>query len=147
MDTETLFLITQATIAIIAFSSVILATITIKSNKNLNQKMLFNEIVKQERALRIKLLEYREKINNPDLNNEQSKIAKLDYDTLLFNYYEFFGVCIYKKLINEKETKLLFKEYVKSVKEIFDNSILFKEEYAEKSQYKVLQWLFREWGI
>jgi len=37
---------------------------TIKSNQNLNQRILFNEVIKQERELRIKLLEYREKINN-----------------------------------------------------------------------------------
>jgi len=147
MDTNLLFITTQIIIALIALVSIILATITIVSTRNLNQKTLFTEIVKQERNLRIKLLEYKEIIDNKKLKKGTREGAELDYDTLLFNYYEFFAVCIFKEIIDEKETKLLFREYLKSVKELFEKSILFKEEYAEKRQYKVLQWLFKEWKI
>ena len=63
------------------------------------------------------------------------------------HYYEFLGICLFKELISEAETKLFFIEPLKSVKEIFDDSVLFKEGYAEKSQYKALLWLFKRWNI
>ena len=71
----------------------------------------------------------------------------LDYDTLLFNYYEYLAICIYKNLIDEKESKLYFRELLKDVLDRFQHSILFKENYAEKNQYGALQWLFKKGRI
>ena len=151
MDTSITILIIgtiiQAVISIITLISVIFIFKTIMSNEQINKNNLFNEIVKQERELKIKLLEYRDIINNSKINNIKRNETKLDYDTLLFNYYEFLSICIYQNLINEKESKLFFKEPIKSVREIFDSSILFKEGYAKKEQYKALQWLFKKWNI
>ena len=130
--------------------SVILIYITIRNNKNLNQKIIFNEIVKQERELRIKLNEYRKEIHirmSKSKKKEDWTDITLDYDTLLFNYYEFLAICLYKKLINEREAQLYFKESVKAVRDLFDSSILFEEGYANREQYKGIQWLFKKWKI
>jgi len=69
----------------------------------------------------------------------------LDYDTLLFNYYEYLAICVYQRLVNEQETKLYFKDLLVGVRQKFENSVLFMEHYAERSQYGALRWLFRHW--
>jgi len=135
---------------ILTLISVILIYKTMKSNEDLNKKSIFNEIVKQERELRIKLNEYREEIHN------QMRLKKdpgdwieisLDYDTLLFNYYEYLGICVHEKLINEKEVKKYFLDLLKEVNERFQSSTLFRKKYAKKEQYKALQWLFKKWNL
>jgi len=57
------------------------------------------------------------------------------------------AICLYQKLINEKEAKLYFKILLKEVKELFESSLLFEEEYAKKEDYKALNWLFKKWNI
>lgn len=139
MDTNSII---QSVIAITMLISVIAIYKTIKSNQNLNQKILFNEVVKQERELRIKLSEYRKEIDKRiDKSKDFSEITR-DYDTLVFNYYEYLAICLYKNLINEEEAKLYFKELLSDVKDLFESSLLFKEGYAKKEQYKGIQWLF-----
>jgi len=71
--------------------SVIAIYKTIKSNQNLNQKLLFNEVIKQKREVRIKLNEYRKRIDYENIDTEKDKIRILDYETLLFDYYEYFS--------------------------------------------------------
>jgi len=137
----------QLLATLITLISVILIYKTMKTHQKLNQRTLFNEVVKQERELRIKLLEYRNKINKIGIKKKEKEETKLDYDTLLFNYYEFLAICLHRRLINEIEAKLFFKESLISVKELFESSLLFKEEYAKKEQYKGLQWLFKKWNI
>lgn len=146
MDTNTILIIQSITV-IITIIYVILISKTIISNKRLNQQNIFNEIVRQERDLKIKLLEYRDKINNEKLSKKKRNETKLDYDTLLFNCYEFLAICLHNGLINEKETRLFFKTPLISVKDLFESSLLFKEGYAKKEQYKGIQWLFRKWNI
>ena len=151
MDTNTIiqfiFVTIQSITVLITLISVILIYRTIKSNEILNQRIIFNEVIKQERELRIKLSEYREKINSKRIKKDERKDFELDHNTLLFNYYEYLSICLYKKIINEKETKLYFEERLKYVSELFNSSILFKEKYAEKEQYKSLQWLFKRWKV
>ncbi len=150
MDINSLIALIQFLTVIITFFSVILIYKTIESNKNLNQKILFNEIIKQEREVRIKLSEYREEIHKrlkKSRNIENFVELTLDYDTLLFNYYEYLAVCINQSLIKEKETKIYFKDLLIEVKDKFEDSILFKEDYAKKEEYKGLQWLFKRWEI
>lgn len=65
----------------------------------------------------------------------------------MFNYYEYLAICLYKRLINEKDAKLYFKDLLCYVKEAFDSSILFEEKYANRNQYKGIQWLFKQWNI
>jgi len=57
------------------------------------------------------------------------------------------AICLYKNLINEDEAKLYFKQLLPDVKRLFESSFMFKEGYAEKEQYKAIQWLFRKWKI
>jgi len=147
MDTNTSLIIIQSITVIITIIYVILISQTIISNKRLNQQNIFNEIVRQERELKIKLWEYRDIINNEKINKKKIEETKLNYDTLLFNYYEFLAICLYNKLINEKETKLFFKTPLISVKELFEKSLLFKKDYANKKQYPAIQWLFKKWKI
>ena len=151
MDINTIIqlviVIIQSIVAIITLISVILIYKTIKSNESLNQKIILNEVVKQERELRIKLSEYRIEINKRINSKKDFSEISLNYDTLLFNYYEYLAICLYKKIIHEKETQLYFEERLKYVKEIFDSSILFKKDYAQKEQYKGLNWLFKHWKI
>ncbi len=117
-----------------------------KPHQYLNQRIIFNEIVKQERELRIQLFEYKQKIDNKRGKSKERKIMILNYETLLFNYYEYLAICLYKELISKNEAELYFKDRLVYVKEIFDSSILFKEGYAQKEQYKGIQWLFKKWG-
>ena len=132
---------------LITVAYVFLLAKTIKNNNNLNQRLIFSELVKQERELRIKLNEYRGEIHKR-LNKSREFIElTLDYDTLLFNYYEYLAICLYQKLINEKETKLYFKDLLRKVKDKFESSILFEDGYANRDQYKVLLWLFKRWRI
>ena len=147
MDTNNWLIIVQFLTAIITLISVYLVYRTIKSNISLNQNNLFNELVKQERELKIKLNEYRLEIDNRIDKEKEFEEITLMYDTLLFNYYEYLAICLYQKLINEKYAKYYFKELLDDVKQLFEDSILFKEQYAQKSQYKGLQWLFDRWKI
>ncbi len=147
MDINIILVIIQSIMVITTIIYVILISKTITSNKRLNQQNIFNEIVRQERELKIKLWEYREIINNEKTNKKKREETKLNYDTILFNYYEFLAICLYNKLINEKETKLFFKTPLVSVRELFEKSLLFKKNYAKKEQYKVVQWLFKRWNI
>jgi len=147
MDISTIILIIQVITLIVTSIYVILVYKTIKSNQDINRKRIFNEIVKQERDLRIKLLEYNETIGDEEKSKTKRKEAKLNYDTLLFNYYEYLSVCLFKEMVNEDEIKLFFEEYVKSVKELFESSLLFKEKYATKEQYRGIQWLFGKWDL
>ena len=71
----------------------------------------------------------------------------MDYETLLFNFYEYFALCILKGFVDEDNAKIFFKNLLLSVRGLFDNSVLFKEGYAEESQYRGLQWLFERWNI
>ncbi|GEM_PF-6687059 len=137
----------QLIIAIIMFASVVLIYMTIRSNKILNQNILFNEFVKQEIGLRIKLQEYRKDIHSREENGDSSKEIMLDYDTLLFGYYEYLAICLYKKLVNENDVGLYFKISLKEVKFFFDKSLLFIEGYAEEYEYPGLRWLFKRWDI
>jgi len=54
---------------------------------------------------------------------------------------------LHNKLINEKESKLFFKTPLISVKELFENSLLFKKRYAKNEQYPAIQWLFKHWNM
>jgi hypothetical protein len=137
----------QITAIIISLISALFIFLTIISNKNLNQKLLFNEIVKQERELRILLNEYRKDIDYEKIKTEEDKIRILEYETLLFNYYEYLSICIYQKLIKEKEAKLFFKQLLKEAKEVFENSYMIEQGYAKREQYLAIQWLFKYWNL
>ena len=39
-------------------------------------------------------------------NSEKEKMI-LTYDTLLFNYYEFLAICLYKRLVNESNCQTI----------------------------------------
>lgn len=147
MDINIFIIIIQFITVFITLVYVILISKTITTHKNINQKILFNEIIKQERELRIKLNEYREEIQMRRENSKNFSEIGLDYDTLLFNYYEYLALCIHQKFINEKETKLYFKESLKGVKEMFELSLLFEKGYAKKEQYPGIRWLFKTWEI
>lgn len=137
----------QFVIAIMTLVSVYFIYRTIRSNVDLNQNNLFNELVKQERELRIKLNEYRLEIDKRIDEERDFKEITLMYDTLLLNYYEYFAVCLYHKIVDENVAKRYFKDFLDSIKVVFDNSILFNENYAKRSQYKGIQWLFKKWHI
>ena len=150
MDIDILILTLQFFIVIVTVVYVILVYKTLKSTQNLNQRILFNEIVKQERELRVKLNEYREEIHKRikkgEKRDEWTEIT-FDYDTLIFNYYEYLGICIYQKIIDEDLAKKYFKQLLISVKEKFDYSILFEEGLAERKDYPGIQWLFKKFNI
>jgi len=137
----------QITAIIISLVSVLFIFLTILSNKNLNQRLLFNEIVKQERELRILLNNYRKDIDYEIIKTEEDKIRILEYETLLFNYYEYIAICINKGLLKEKEAILFFKQLLKQTKEVFESSYMFEKDYAKKEQYLGIQWLFKHWNI
>ena len=81
-------------------------------------------------------------------NDEDFESTALDYDTLLFNYYEYLAVCIHQNLLNEKNVRLYFKNLLVSVKEHFyEGSFLFKEGYVARKDYSGLRWLFKKWDI
>lgn len=154
MDTNTIIqliiALTNLIFVILTLISVLLVYQTIQENKKINQRVIFNEVVKQEREVRIKLSEYREEIHRRTEKNKKEKDwieITLDYDTLLFNYYEYLSSCIYQKIVDEKEIKLYFLDLLRAVKRRFDKSILFERKYAEKEQYKGLRWLFKKWKI
>lgn len=130
----------------IGLTSVIIPFKTISNNVSLNKQNILNGLVKQETEIRIKLNEYRREIHNVKLAGEDWKEIPLDYDTLLFNYYEYVFICVYKELIVEEDAKRYFGNLFIYVREQFNYSILFKEEYAEKEQYPGLQWLFKRWN-
>ena len=131
--------------SLIALVSTILLAVTISANKRLNQNILFNEIVKQERSLRVILNKYRKEIQDNKRDGKDYQDVALDYDTLLLNYYEYLSICIYHDMINENKTKTYFKEFLKGVRDIFNESLLFKEGYANKNQYPGINWLIKKW--
>ncbi|MAH07935.1 hypothetical protein CMI38_06835 [Candidatus Pacearchaeota archaeon] len=144
MDIEVIILIVgifiQLFIASVAFTSLLII-------QRINQRIIFNEVVKQERELRIKLNEYREEISKrKSLGLDFNDIA-LDYDTLLFNYYEYLAISVYKRLINEYIAELYFKTSLIYVKEQFESSILFDQNFANRDEYPATIWLFNNWRI
>jgi len=136
----TIGIIVQSIIALIAL-------ITVAIIYKLNQRIIFNEVVKQERELRIQLNKYRKEIHKKKNHDKDFEESALDHDTLLFNYYEYLAICLYKNMINEIETKLYFKQRLIYVKERFDSSLMFKKDYVKKEEYGVLNWLFKKWNI
>ena len=143
-------IIIQLVIAGIMLASTVLILITILFNRKTNQNLTFVEVVKNERELRIKLNEYKIKMVGKNGTEEWEELA-LNYDGLLFDYYEFIALCIYEKLINENNSKIYFKRLLISVKDHFNDSILFREQFKDGfikiEQYPVLQWLFKKWNI
>lgn len=75
------------------------------------------------------------------------KEITLDYDTLLFNYYEYLAVCVNNSLSVENVMKKYFKQLLIFVNERFGNSILFEEQFAKREEYPGIQWLFKRWKI
>ena len=71
------------TIVIIQLATVFVLYLTIKSNINLNKKNILNELVRQERELRIKLSEYRGNINR----NKSEKKILLKLNWIMIHYY------------------------------------------------------------
>jgi len=78
MDINIILVIIQSIMVITTIIYVILISKTITSNKRLNQQNIFNEIVRQERELKIKLWEYREIINNEKTNKKKREETKLN---------------------------------------------------------------------
>lgn len=140
MDMILISLVIQSIIAIIALITAIIIY-------KLNQRIIFNEIIKQERGLRIKLFDYKQKIEDKNRTKSEREVLALNHDTLLFDYYEYLSICLFRKLINQRDTELYFKERFGFVKDLFESSILFERGFAEKEQYKALQWLFKKWKV
>jgi hypothetical protein len=65
----------------------------------------------------------------------------------LFNFYEYLAICINKNFVKEIEIRLFFNSFLKEVKILFEDSFMFKENYATKEQYKGIQWLFKKWNL
>lgn len=144
MFIDAILIIIQTIAVTITLISVILIYKTIKSNEKQNQRILFTQVTKEERDLRIKLNEYRDKIRIPNNNFDE---LMSDYDTLLFNYYEYVAICLRQNLIEESDSKLYFKTLLISVKEKFNSSIFFEKGYAKKEEYLGIQWLFKKWKL
>ena len=85
MDINVFLIILQFFYVLVAFISSIILFLTIKSNKELNKNNLFNELVKQEREVRIRLNEYQEKIDESKNKNELNRLWN-DHDNLVFNF-------------------------------------------------------------
>ncbi len=144
---DPILIIIQTIAVLITLVSVILIYKTIKSNERLNQRILFCDITKEEREIRVKLQEYQKEYNKKKLTQKEKEIVLFNRESLLFNYYEYLAICLYKNLINESETKLYFKEILRGIKQEFDNSLLFKRGIAKKQEYLGVQWLFKKWNI
>jgi len=71
MSTE---IVLQSISTIALLISVFLIYITIKSNSKINQRILFSNITKEERELRIKLQDYSSKIDDKNLSNLTSPV-------------------------------------------------------------------------
>ena len=126
MDISYVVLIIQSVLVVVTVVNVFLVYITIKSNESTNKNNLFDRVVAQERNLRIQLNKYRDIIHDDIFSERKINNARGDYDTLLFNYYEYFALCILKEFINEDYAKIFFRSHLSSVWDLFDGSILFK---------------------
>ena len=113
----------------------------------MNQRILFSNVTREERELKIKLQKYGEEIESPKISEDRREMLTFAYDTLLFNYYEFVAICIYKKMINENDGRLYFRDLVVSVKKVFDSSDLFSKEISNKKEYCGILWLFKRGDI
>jgi hypothetical protein len=143
MDSSILIQIVTPAITLI---SAFLIYKTIKTQVRLNEKILFDRITKEERELRIKFQEYREKIKITKNKKEKQHLI-FTYETILFNYYEYLAICLHKKIINENDAKLYFTFLLRSVKEYFNTSSLFEENQAGKNEYPGILWLLKKWKI
>ena len=140
MDIILISLIIQSIIAIVALITLIIIY-------RLNQRIILNEVVKQERELRIKLFDYKQLIDDRRLVKNKRETLALNHDTLLFNYYEYLAICVYKKFVKGKDARLYFNDLLKATWVQFKESILFSKGFAEKEQYRVLNWLFKKWEV
>ena len=147
MDIDIILLTVSIVSLIVTIVYVSLIYFTLRTNKEINKKILFNAIVNQERMNGANINEYRDVIHSENSSDAQKENAKGDYDTFLFNFYEYLALCVSQKFVDEKVAMVFFREYLKSVKELFDKSVLFKGGYAEAEQYKGLLWLFKRWNV
>jgi len=136
--------IIQIVIALISLTSVILILFIFKRNRELEQQKLFHDLVDQERDLRLILWE----INSArfkDLSDEEIIQMDFEYDSLLFNFYEYLALVIYSKIIPEKYVLAYFERFLFDVYLNFKESILFEEgtKIQPEKGYKHLIWLFR----
>ena len=129
--------------SIIALISVLILFFTLRMNKRVSENSLFNELVKQERELRINLNSIAWRMRE-EPKNESLKYA---YETLVFNFYEYIAICVYTKIVRNNVTRRFFFNLLVSTKELFDESLLFKDGLAKKKHYSALLWLFFYWGI
>jgi len=80
---EPILLTIQLLTALITTITALLIYKTIKSNERLNQRILFGNITKEERELKIKLQEYNEKIDNKRIIKKEKQSLIYSYETLL----------------------------------------------------------------
>jgi len=67
--------------------------------------------VLNKRELRIKPFDYKQKIDNKKKKNSEREILALNHDTLLFNYYEYLAICLFKSLSGKMMLNYIFMTY------------------------------------
>lgn len=139
--------IIQSITALAILISVVLIYKTMRSNEKLNRGILFSEVSKEERELKIKLQEYTVRLDDGNITDKEKDTIIFAYETLLFNYYEYLAICLYKHLIDEDASRLYFKDLLVSVKKVFKSSQLFKKELVKVEEYPGIQWLFKHWRV
>lgn len=134
----------QIIIALISLTSVILIYLIFKKTRELEQQKLFSNLVNQEKNLRISLWDL-DSTRFQNLSDEEIVNMDFQYDTLLFNFYEYLAIIIYKKIILEKDLLPYFERFLFDVYLNFKESILFEGgERKPEEEYKYLIWLFKK---
>ncbi len=141
-------LIVEIITAIIFFISIIFILLTFRSNRKFHRQRLLNNIVSEERKLKIKLNEYQEKIEKTKSKKAKDTLWN-DSDTLLFGFYEYFAMLIIKNIINEKDIRSYFKIPLVYVFDSFYNKegIFDRSLDADRKDYFYLRHLFLKWKI
>lgn len=128
--------------------SVIIVYLTFRDNRRFHVQKMLNEIVSEERKLKIKLNEYQEKLRKIKSSSFEKENLWNEHDTLLFNFYEYVSLLVLSGFLPFKETNKYFRRIFVDVYASFvSNKTFFGRDGIERDDYPNLLRLFKAWKI
>ncbi|MDA3836249.1 MAG: hypothetical protein PF542_01365 [Nanoarchaeota archaeon] len=147
LETSALSLVISVFSFIIFSISVLIVYMTFRNNERFHRQKMLNEIVSEERRLKIKLNEYQEKIRKASSPKEVTNFWN-EHDTLLFNFYEYVSLLILNDSLPLIVTRDYFRRIFVDVYASFSSKeTFFGQDDIERKDYSNLIKLFMLWDI
>lgn len=132
---------------IVFISSVVIAYFILKNNRLFHKQKMLNDLVSNERDLRIRLNEYQDKIELSKNSVEKTRLWN-DHDNLVFNFYEYLAIMVFGNYLIEKDSRIYFRRLLVDVYRAFvDDKGFFVSADVSRRDYGNLMRLFKRWRI